>query len=335
MSGKKHSFDTGIEAADEYLNTVAGSEMKVSSADTYESNLRQYGRYLNKEGISPLRASVKDVKNHLRDRAEQNLSDSIISGDITSIRNMYRFHRLEGETQPELDLFLLDDISASDFETPTPPDLEPLPYSKLEQLCEATDCFRDKLIIVVAGEVGARNEALREMKLSEIDLGSNIVVVKNTKSGGSVDIPISGELALKLERWIRVERKAYSSKNSPYLFPTNRGKKLTYSSSLQRIVHKAANKAGIQRVVSKREFTKAEKRFHNNKTGVRRQYRVSPHTLRRTFAHLLEEAGVSPEARRDALDHDDLSTTEEHYSFSDSEYDDQIRDLFHDDEDMN
>jgi integrase len=172
------------------------------------------------------------------------------------------------------------------------------------------------------------------MRLSELDLGSNIIAVKNTKSGGSVDIPISDELALQLERWIRIERKAYWSKNNPYLFPAKTNKKLRSSKALRKIVHKAADKAGIQRVVSERELTKAEKRAQNKKTGVRRDYRVTPHTLRHTFAHLLEQAGLSPEARRDALGHDDLSTTEDHYSFSESEYEDQIRDLLHDDKDM-
>jgi len=336
MSGKKYSFDTGIEAANEYLDTVAGSEITISSADTYESSLRQYGHYLNKEGISPLEVSISDIMDHLRARVEQNLSENTISKEITSIKNMYWFHRLEGETQPELDLFLLDDINSSDFNTPTRPDQEPLSISELDQLCVATDCFRDKLIIVLGGEVGARNEALREMKLYEINLESNIVDVKNTKSGGSVDIPISDELALQLERWMRVEREAYSSTNSDYLFPGRRDNKLKSSRSLWRIVHDAANKAGIQRVVREREFSEAEKRVHNREVGVRCQYRVSPHTLRHTFAHLLEKAGLSSKARRDALDHNNLSTTEEHYSFSESEYEDQIRDLFHDDdEDQN
>ncbi|WP_434531169.1 tyrosine-type recombinase/integrase [Haloarcula sp. NS06] len=330
MSEKNHSFDTGMEVADEYLNTIVDSNVEVSTAKSYETNLRQYGRYLDREGLSPYQVTIMEIKDHLGARAEQNLSKKTISNDLTSIKNLYEFLRLKEETQPELDLFLLDNISASDFNTPTLPDQEPLLITELEKLCEATNCFRDKLLVVVGGEVGARNEALRLMKLSEIDLQSNMIDVKNTKSGGSVNIPISDELAMQLERWIRVERKAYSSKNSGYLFPSRTDKKLNSNKSLWDIIHDASNKAGIQRVVSEREFSKAEKRHHNTENGVRRQYRVSPHTLRHTFAHLLEEAGLSSKARRDALDHDNLSTTEEHYSFSESEYEEQIRDLFHD-----
>jgi integrase/recombinase XerD len=184
-------------------------------------------------------------------------------------------------------------------------------------------------MVLLASEIGARNASLRRIRLSDVHLDEKYVQLENTKSDRVYTVPISTEMTLELERWIQVERdKSSTSLDSPYLFPGVYKDKLENSSSLWRIVTEAAERAGIQEVVDEREPTEAERR-QGTLEGPYRQYRVNPHLLRHTFSSLLEEAGLDSEARRDALDHEDVETTQEYYTHTGSDYEPLMRKLFH------
>lgn len=326
-STQRKEFDTGIEFADEYLNKSSGTEIKESSAEIYESSLRKYGRYLSRNDLEVLEISLDEFKEFLRFQVRQRLAQSTINIDLVASTNLYKFVRIETEFVAEIDLFGLNDINISNWNTRELPEPEPLTKDELKKLVAGTENRRDRLAIILAGETGARNESLRSIKLHHVDLELNSIELQNTKTGGTYDVPISDQVGLELERWIKIERDNYTnSNNSKYLFPSPSGEKFS-SSWFHQTVGDAAKAAGIQEVIAEREPSMAEKNMGFE--SMRKRWRVSPHTLRRTFSDLLKKAELDTEARRDALDHQNTEVTEEYYTFDNSGYTDMIRRLFH------
>lgn len=325
---EKSEFQTGDSLANEYLETVAGADIQESSAKRYEKALRSYIRYLENRGVSLLDAEAKSVKDYLRETCRNDLSKSTLKTRLTAIWNLYKYIRIESTSTADIDMIALDDMSSDDFTAREGVEKEPLSKTELKKLCDAMGTHRNRLMVLLGSETGARNGSMRSLKLRDVKLDDEQPEVKipNIKSGGTYRIPISGQMALELERWIKVLRDPDTE--TPYLFPSDEGGKLETSQSFLNFTKKAAEKASIQEVISEREPTKAERQAGMEK-DVWEQHRVTPHLLRHTFSLLLEEAGLNTEARRDALDHENAETTKEHYTHSESDYEDLIRELLH------
>ena len=324
-------FKTGSTLANDYLRTAAGSEIEESSAKRYETDLRLYIRYLNSRGISPLNARVKHAKNYLREIARENLSTSTLKCRKGSLIGLYKYIRTELDVTAEMDIVALEYIDSNRFVTRDKVVKEPLSKAELGKLCDAASSRRNRLIMVVGSETGARSESLRVMKLEHLTLDSEepSINVLNTKSGGKYSVPISDQVALDLDRWVEYMQSSVSNdSNNPYVFPSTDGGMIESKNTIKRIVSESAEEAGLQEVVNKRKPTKAERRNGVEKDAVE-YHRVTPHLLRHTFSQLLEEAGLGTEARRDALDHESIQTTKKHYTHTKSEYQDLIRRLLH------
>lgn len=331
-SGKENTthssrFNTGDPLVDECLETMSGSDIEESSANIYSSTLRCYIWHLNKKNKSILDSEIVDFKDFLRDRVEAHLSKNTICVDISAIKKIYKYIKIETKKELTIDLFLLQELSVSDFNVDTQYEREPLAEDELSNLFDAANRRRDRLMMATAGETGGRNESIRILKISDVDLEEDEIELQNTKSGGKYQIPISSSLALRLERWIEVELSGLKTENE-YIFPSHLGGYLETSGAFRNIVVEAAKRARIQEVIAERPTTPAEKRAGVNADTIQ-WYRVTPHTLRHTFSHLLDEAGLTTKQRRDALDHKNIQTTEV-YTHSKSEYRDLIRDLLHD-----
>ena len=320
-------FQTGSSIADKYLERRCGAEIKKSTAEKYECCLIQYVKFVEESDTQLLEMKTRDIKEFFRETARNNLSRSMLKSRMVSVSGLYEAIHTEMEHTPEVDIIALNKISLSDFNTRNIIERRPLSEPELEKLCNGLEDDRDRLMILLASEIGVRNESLRLIKIGDVDLDEDIVYALNTKSGGQYRMPISNQMALNLERWLEVEREAYDENPSnPYLFPSRRGGNLKYNTTLWKIVHNAAEKAGIQEVVDRRKPTKAERRVGVKKDMIE-YYRITPHLLRHTFSHLLDQAGLNTKQRRDALDHANESTTEKHYTYSKTEYEDLIRRL--------
>jgi integrase len=124
-------------------------------------------------------------------------------------------------------LYALKNIDINNWNTPEIPDPEPPTKDELKCLIEAANGRRNRLMIVFAAETGTRNESLRSVQIGHIDFEQSLVEIKDTKHGGAYPIPLSDELALRLKRWVKVERERYMhSSDHDYLFPSRTGEKI-------------------------------------------------------------------------------------------------------------
>jgi site-specific recombinase XerD len=159
---------------------------------------------------------------------------------------------------------------------------------------------RDYLYMRVMLKAGLRASEATALRPEHIDLMSGKLMVREGKGAKDRTLWIGEELLEELQDWM--DRKATAPK-ADYLLPTSKGTQVA-TSHLRRSVKRYAKGANIEEVE-----------------------RVSPHTLRHTFAtRLYRETGKIRLVQK-ALGHSDLSTTMIYTHVVDEELETALKDL--------
>ena len=323
-------FSTGCELCDEALSVMSGTELSENAAEGYESDLRGYFRFLEREEVPPLDAKIGTVKDYYRSLGSDGLAKNTLRRHHAAIKKFYIYVKIDTDRKSRLDCFALRQINPVDFANRDRIVKHPLSEEELESLFNATKSERDRCMLGVAAETGARRKSLAQIKLEDVDFENKEIEIRYEKEGKykSQAIPISDELVFKLRTWVKAQRKhvAGSTGNS-YLFPSSEGGHLS-GGQLHGIVTEAAERAGIQEVVHRRLVTEREKK--QGKSGYVEEHRVTPHLLRHTFSHIMDQAGLSTEARSDLLNHTSIEVTQRIYTHTKGEYKSLLRDRLYD-----
>lgn len=142
---------------------------------------------------------------------------------------------------------------------------------------------RDYLIMRLMLKAGLRASEAVALRPEHLSLLHGKLMVREGKGAKDRTLWVGEELLEELREWR--ERREAEAGESDYLLPTRKGTKVA-TSHLRRSVKRYARDSGIEEVE-----------------------RVSPHTLRHTFAtRLYRESGNIRMAQK-ALGHSDLSTT--------------------------
>jgi integrase/recombinase XerD len=142
---------------------------------------------------------------------------------------------------------------------------------------------RDYLYMRVMLKAGLRASEAVSLQPKHIDLMSGKLMVREGKGAKDRTLWIGEEMLSELQDWM--DRRKAKAGDPKYLLPTSKGTKVA-TSHLRRSVKRYARDAEIEEVE-----------------------RVSPHTLRHTFAtRLYRETGKIRMVQK-ALGHSDLSTT--------------------------
>lgn len=155
---------------------------------------------------------------------------------------------------------------------------------EVEQLYNASCSKRNELIARCLYELGLRNGELRELKRDDIDFENKLVTIRDRKNKETDELPIRDSLLIRLDDFIKTERKEYPHANEhDYVFPSPKGGHLSCE-SITRIIVKMADNAGIQDDIGR---SLAEPRCN---VEYRVYNRVTPHTLRHSIVtHLIEK----------------------------------------------
>jgi integrase/recombinase XerD len=142
---------------------------------------------------------------------------------------------------------------------------------------------RDYLYMRLMLKAGLRASEATSLRKEHVDLMSGKLSVREGKGTKDRTLWIGEEVLEELREW--TDRRTEEAENSEFLLPTRKGTKVA-TSHLRRSVKRYARDADIEEVE-----------------------RVSPHTLRHTFAtRLYRETGKIRMVQK-ALGHSDLSTT--------------------------
>lgn len=299
------------------LHNNAGVTLKESSAIRYCTSLRFYEDFIS--GIGVLNADRSDVWEFLKHRVRNDRSKETVMSDLSAIKKLYKWIDLDKQHEAEIKYVDLTRLDISAFQFSEPAQREPLETDELESLYDAMDRTRDRLMVSVGAETGARNNDICRIKLSRLDIDDDDpkIEMTNTKTGGTYPSYISQILATDIKFFIDHKRPAYPShQDSDYLFLSHHGGRLS-SGYFTKIVKEAAKDAGIQQVIATQATPEGERDVH----------RVTPHTLRHTFNHLMEKEDVPVEYRAKALDQDSLEVNRKYYSHDDSGHREYVKKL--------
>jgi len=154
-----------------------------------------------------------------------------------------------------------------------------LTKKEVRALIQAAKKRRDRLMIEFLYSSGARVSEAVKLKTVDLNLKEKTAGIKGGKGNKDRTVILSKEWAKKIKNYVK-RRKA----KSDFVFAKKNGKPFS-TDSVQRLVKKAADKAGIEK-------------------------HVTPHTLRHSHATHLLEAGENIRTIQELLGHSSLATTQ-------------------------
>jgi integrase/recombinase XerD len=257
----------------------------------YRRDLSRYCAFLDERGIDGLeKVAERDVGDFLAglragDDEHPPLAASSAARAVVAVRGLHRFAVKEGRAA---------DDPARQLRPPAPPRRLPkaLPLEDVERLLEAADIanqerlgLRDRALLEVLYGTGARiSEAVA---LAVDDVASERDVISLTGKGSKTRIVPIGSYAQKAVEAYLVRARpelAKGGRGTPALFLNARGGRLTRQGAWG-ILNAAAERAGL--------------------TG-----KVSPHTLRHSFATHLLDGGADVRVVQELLGHASVATTQ-------------------------
>jgi integrase/recombinase XerD len=259
-----------------------------NTLDAYRTDLLQFGRFLDERELSALEAKPSDVSDFLEALARGDgdarppASPATIHRKSACLRSFYRHLRRDG---------LLDTDPTATLSTPRrsrklPQVLTRGDIEKLLSQPRGTEpaALRDRALLELMYACGLRASEAIGLELMDVDIEEGVLRARGKGSKERV-VPIGQAARGALRTYLERGRPALV-KGAPeaHLFVNFRGGQLTRQ-GLYKIVRRHAVTAGLAD-------------------------RMSPHTLRHTFATHLLAGGCDLRSVQEMLGHADVSTTQ-------------------------
>jgi integrase/recombinase XerD len=257
-----------------------------NTLDAYRTDLLQYGAFLNGRGRSATDAEHADIADFLADlatgRGQPPCSPATINRKTACLRSFYRHLRREE---------LIDADPTAALSPPTKSRKLPrvLTYAEVKRLLESVSegdpiALRDRALLEVMYGCGLRASEAVGLDVNEVDLRRGFVR-PHGKGNKERIVPLGREAAAAVTRYLRSGRpELIGSRPQSRLFVNFRGGPLTRQ-GLYKIIKRRAKEVGLEG-------------------------RMSPHTLRHSFATHLLSGGCDLRSVQEMLGHADVATTQ-------------------------
>lgn len=237
----------------------------------------------------------EDFRRFVDNLVEKNLREKTIHNFICYIQVFFKYlNRRYGLSTPDF-----EDIRASDYRGKIPSKFErqSLTREEVRVLIQAAGGVRNRLIIAMLYYTGLRVSELANLRLDDVDTKSGVVRVVMGKGGKNGLTKYKREdIGRLVDLWLERERASFlNAGESPYFIVSKSGRKI-HKNEIEKIVHRAAVKAGIQEVKGKT-------------ADGRLLYKVTPHVLRHSFATHAKEDGIPLDHIQRMMRHENINTT--------------------------
>lgn len=275
------NWDTSIENFKNYLKLERGLSM--NSIESYEFDLIQFKNFIIKNSIneSPKKCSSSTVKRYLYKNFSNKKSRSQ-ARSISALKSFFNYLLFEGEIHSSP----LNDIESPKIENKLPEVLTEDEIKKLISSINLDSEFgqRNKTIIEVLYGTGIRVSELIELKLSNIFFKENILKVTG-KGNKERFVPLGKIALIEIKKYLNDRDKLkINSKFSDILFLNRYGRQLTRS-MIFKVINDSSKNAEIDK-------------------------KISPHTLRHSYATHLLKNGADLRTIQLILGHESITTTE-------------------------
>lgn len=274
-----------------------------NTLEAYRSDLQQYGAFLGRISVDPLRARPADVAAFVSELAtglngKPPVAPATLQRKIACLRSFYRHLRREQ---------IIDHDPTAELRPPRSPGRLPKVLSRDEVnslLAQpkgtSPGALRDRALLETMYACGLRASEAIALELADLDLEVGMLRARGKGSKERL-VPVGRKAIETLDVYLsRGRPKLVGIRDEPRVFVNLRGSSLSRQ-GLYKIVQGHARTAGLE-------------------------HRMSPHTLRHTFATHLLDGGCDLRSLQEMLGHADIGTTQI-YTHLSSE---RLRDVYFD-----
>jgi integrase/recombinase XerD len=258
-----------------------------NTLEAYRSDLLQYGAYLVRHGVDAEDAQHKDLTGFLTELAtgadgRPAVAPATVQRKAACLRSFYRHLRREGilEGDPTAEL------RAPRKSQKLPQVLTRDEIARLLAVPSGTQpaALRDRALLELMYACGLRASEAIDLDVRDVDLKAGVLRARG-KGAKERIVPIGREAIVAMRAYLEHARPVLTAgPEEPRLFVNQRGSGLTRQ-GLYKIVQGHARTAGLDG-------------------------RMSPHTLRHTFATHLLAGGCDLRSLQEMLGHADVATTQ-------------------------
>ena len=247
---------------------------------SYKDDLIEYNEFLGNNFTNILNIDINIVNNYMKYLYERKITKSSISRKLSSIRGLYNY--LVREEIIKENYF--NKISNPKRELYLPKFLKNEELDKIFSICNFNNPTeeRDTLIIELLYATGVRVSELVNIKIKDINRKEKLIKVLG--KGNKERIVIYNNHTKKaLDAYLKDGYNYFNKKSSEYLILNKNGNKLS-ERYIREIINKKVSQASLD-------------------------IKISPHTLRHTFATDILENGMDLMTVKELLGHESLNTT--------------------------
>ena len=266
-----------------YLELERG--LSRNTLEAYRSDLQQYGAFLDRAGLDPLAVTTADLRAFVSEVQSANGSGAApatVQRKIACLRSFYRHLQREQ---------ILEQDPTAELRGPRLGARLPKVLSRDEVQAllgqpkgTSPVALRDRALLETMYACGLRASEAIALERSQVDLDAGIV---RTRGKGSKEriVPIGSVALRSLRQYLDKGRpRLVGLRDEPRVFVNARGQALSRQ-GLYKIIQRHARAAGLER-------------------------KMSPHTLRHTFATHLLAGGCDLRSLQEMLGHADIGTTQ-------------------------
>ena len=251
-----------------------------NTVDSYMRDLAAFAHFiLRMYDLPPVKVEPEMISKYMVRLYDIGREKSSQARALSSLKSFYNYLLLEGK----LEASPAELIEAPKASRPLP---DTLSTEEIDLIINSIDDstvkgLRDRAILEVLYSCGLRVSELCDLRMSDLFFGEGYIRVTG-KGDKQRLIPISGVARERISLYKDKRPRIHSSEDT--LFLNNRGKRLTRV-MIFTILKQACQRAGITK-------------------------KISPHTLRHSFATHLLEGGASIRQVQELLGHESILTTE-------------------------
>lgn len=278
--GNVNRMENYLDGYSAYLRDQ--KSVSASTLQSYQRDLKQFVQYLQqRENENPADVTADELEVYLGVLREKGRSDATISRFTASVRGFFQYLLLEGIVSENPALLLhvergqrcLPDILTS----------REVDLLFAQPVCKDFKGYRDKAMLELLYATGIRVSELIALDVSDINLGFCTLFCRGPEKNRS--IPIYKEAVDSICQYLDGARSTLRIPHGEKALFVNAGGRRLSRQGFWKIVKGYAEQAGIQK-------------------------RITPHTLRHSFAAHLLENGADLKSIQEMLGHSDISSTQ-------------------------
>jgi integrase/recombinase XerD len=279
MRPPSSSPEAALQLFLEYLTVEKG--LAQNTIQSYSRDLAKFLGFLKKEKLAWTSVREDDLVRFVHQESRTGLSARSMARLISALKSFFRFLVLSG---------FLKKNPTSELSSPSTWLSLPkvLTVKEVEELLCATDekspqGLRDRAMLEVLYGSGLRVSELVSLKPPDLNLDDGFLICRG-KGGKERIVPLGRAACGFVERYLREVRPRFEAESSPFLFLTRRGRGFTRQ-GFWKLLKQYARKVGLAA-------------------------KISPHTLRHSFATHLLERGADLRSVQLMLGHSQITTTQ-------------------------